>query len=516
MRLLTIVCCFFLSLQLVAQSNTMKKPSTMELHVLYNDFNTAQQIRTTSLKTVLDNNRWSKLSNMQVGLGFSYLKGLTEKVDFIGTMDGSYVDYLFKDGSSNGSSAFLLSAQVAANVKMFTDKRTVVPYLLAGAGFSMYNGKSGLYVPAGMGIQLNIFNEAFVFTNAAYRVALSQNVNDHFIYSVGIATALGKRTKKEKAPPAVIEPAAAKEPAPVVVQIQVNNILVTVVDESTGQPLPGVEITMSAAEGKAQNGTTGTGGTITFNEIPAADYSISGSLNNISTSMQNITAPDFAGDANALTINLTHNDPRFTLSGKVINKANNKPEGNVGVTVTNETQSSINTQQSKPNDGTFYIQLEPNSDFTVVGKKASYLSNIEKVSTKGLNRSTTLYLQLELNVEEVTAAKNIVLNDINFASGKSVLDTKSSADLDRLVQFLTDNPSLKLEIQGHTDNVGSLASNNALSQKRANSIVDYLVKKGIDKKRLNAKGYGPTQPIADNTTADGKAKNRRVEMKLME
>ena len=142
----------------------MKKPSTLELHVLYNDFNTAQQIRTTSLKTVLDNNRWSKLSNMQVGLGFSYLKGLTEKVDFIGTMDGSYVDYLFKDGSSNGSSAFLLSAQVAANVKMFTDKRTVVPYLLAGAGFSMYNGKSGLYVPAGMGIQLNIFNEAFVFT----------------------------------------------------------------------------------------------------------------------------------------------------------------------------------------------------------------------------------------------------------------------------------------------------------------------------------------------------------------
>ncbi|MEO7044152.1 MAG: OmpA family protein, partial [Ferruginibacter sp.] len=205
-----------------------------------------------------------------------------------------------------------------------------------------------------------------------------------------------------------------------------------------------------------------------------------------------------------------------TLSGNVVNKNTNQPESGVDVTVTNETQSSINTQQSKEGDGSFRIQLEANSDFTIVGKKASYLSNIEKASTKGLNRSTTLYLKLELDVQQVTAAKNIVLNNINFATGKAVVDTKNSADLDKLIQFLKDNPGLRLEIQGHTDNVGSVANNIALSQKRANVIVAYLVQHGIEKERLIAKGYGPSKPIADNASPEGKAQNRRVEMKLIE
>lgn len=516
MKYLFILCFAVFSLHTVAQTGNHKKQSTIGFHVFYNDFNTARQIRTTSLKNVLDNKLWSKFSAMQAGLGVDYIKGLTKQTDIQVTIDGSFVDYLFRSGATNGSSKFLLTTQATANAKMFTDKKTIVPYLAAGAGFSMYNGKTGFYLPAGVGLQLNVFNEAFVITNAQYRIALSPNVNDHFNYSVGIATALSKPARKKKTPLPKVEPIKEKEPEPVVVQIPVKNILVSVMDEATRQPLTGVEITMTGPDGNKTTGTTDANGTVTFSEISATDYSVSGILNSINTSAQNITAANFTAEGKELKINLTHNDPRFTLSGTVINKATNKPEGNVGVTVTNETQSSINTQQSKQADGTFNIQLEPNSDFTVVGKKANYLSNIEKASTKALNRSTTLYLNLELNVEEVTATKNIVLSNINFATGKSVVDTRSSADLDKLIQFLKDNPTLKLEIQGHTDNVGSLASNNALSQKRANSIVDYLVKNGIEKQRLFAKGYGPTQPITDNTSTEGKAQNRRVEMKLME
>jgi len=84
------------------------------------------------------------------------------------------------------------------------------------------------------------------------------------------------------------------------------------------------------------------------------------------------------------------------------------------------------------------------------------------------------------------------------------------------VQFLKDNPLTKLEIQGHTDNTGTLAANTKLSQLRANSVVNYLVKSGISKERLFAKGYGPSMPIADNVTKEGKAQNRRVEMKVLE
>ena len=88
--------------------------------------------------------------------------------------------------------------------------------------------------------------------------------------------------------------------------------------------------------------------------------------------------------------------------------------------------------------------------------------------------------------------------------------------MDKLIQFLKDNPETRLEIQGHTDNTGSLNLNNNLSQSRANSVVDYLTKNGIDRNQLTAKGYGPSLPVADNATAEGRTKNRRVVMKVLQ
>ena len=78
-----------------------------------------------------------------------------------------------------------------------------------------------------------------------------------------------------------------------------------------------------------------------------------------------------------------------------------------------------------------------------------------------------------------------------------------------------DNPATRLEIQGHTDNTGSLVLNNRLSQSRADLVVEYLTKNGIDRGRLIAKGYGPSLPVADNTTNEGRAQNRRVVMKVL-
>ncbi|HET9055490.1 MAG TPA: OmpA family protein, partial [Chitinophagaceae bacterium] len=107
------------------------------------------------------------------------------------------------------------------------------------------------------------------------------------------------------------------------------------------------------------------------------------------------------------------------------------------------------------------------------------------------------------------AAKNVY-----FAPGKFTLLAKSNAGLNEVVKIMKSNPELNLEINGHTDNTGDAAKNQTLSERRAQAVKDYLVKKGVEEARIISAGYGQDQPIADNATAAGRAKNRRVEIKV--
>jgi outer membrane protein OmpA-like peptidoglycan-associated protein len=305
------------------------------------------------------------------------------------------------------------------------------------------------------------------------------------------------------------------EPIPVkIAPILISDIKILVKDEATGQGLPYVEVTLNGPEGKKLNGVTDANGQVTFNQLSAADYTIQGILNNINSSSYSIGKADF--ESKQINVNISHNDPRFTLSGVVINKTRNLPEGGAEINVSNLTKHSISSKKSKDGDGTFLVQLEAESDLTVVGKKADYISNIEKVSTIGLNRSATLYVKLELGIEEAKVGQSIVLNNIYFEKAKATVKANYSTDLDKLIQFLNDNPTTRLEIQGHTDNLGKVVLNNRLSQSRAESVVKYLNTKGISMSRLTAKGYGQQKPIASNTTEEGRQKNRRVEMKVIQ
>ncbi|HSQ46623.1 MAG TPA: OmpA family protein, partial [Lutibacter sp.] len=340
--------------------------------------------------------------------------------------------------------------------------------------------------------------------NIQYRYALTSTVNDHFYYTIGIAVSIGKNKIKPKE---IVELA--------IKVISNKNIVISVYDEATGLPLSNMEVTLSGPSNQQQKAFTDAKGKAIFSSITPSDYGVSGLLNQISSSSQNIEKSAFETVENQINISLTHNDPQFTLQGVVINKTQNIPEGNVLVTITNDANQNITSVQSNSENGIFQSQLKAESDFTLVGKKASYMSNIVKVSTKGLNRSATLFVNLELDIEEAKVGQSVVLNNIYFEVGKATINTDFSTDLDKLVQFLKDNNETKLEIQGHTDNTGSLKLNNKLSQTRANSIVDYLVKKGIDSRRISAKGFGPSLPIADNSSAEGRAKNRRVVIKVM-
>jgi outer membrane protein OmpA-like peptidoglycan-associated protein len=113
-------------------------------------------------------------------------------------------------------------------------------------------------------------------------------------------------------------------------------------------------------------------------------------------------------------------------------------------------------------------------------------------------------------------AKSFVLEDCNFETGKATLEESSYTVLDELVAYLIRKDDERVEVGGHTDNVGTAANNLKLSTERANTVRAYLLTKGIDPSRVTAKGYGMSKPVASTATADGKAQNRRTEVKILE
>lgn len=128
--------------------------------------------------------------------------------------------------------------------------------------------------------------------------------------------------------------------------------------------------------------------------------------------------------------------------------------------------------------------------------------------------------EMEEMTQEITA--NDMLDALNkngsialnilFETGKSAIEKESLAIVDQIYDLLSKNNELKVSIEGHTDNVGNAASNKTLSQERAKSVTDALIAKGIDKSRLTFTGWGQEKPVADNSTDEGRAKNRRVEI----
>lgn len=101
---------------------------------------------------------------------------------------------------------------------------------------------------------------------------------------------------------------------------------------------------------------------------------------------------------------------------------------------------------------------------------------------------------------------------INFDTAKADIKPESAAIVDEIVALMRNNTQLNIAIEGHTDNVGTAASNQTLSEARAKSVMAAIVAKGIPAARLSAQGFGQTKPIADNATEEGKARNRRVEL----
>ena len=154
------------------------------------------------------------------------------------------------------------------------------------------------------------------------------------------------------------------------------------------------------------------------------------------------------------------------------------------------------------------------TEFSTVGKSIPADQLVEEVTTKEF--------QTQLVMDRIILEKAIVVENIYYGFDSADIRTDAALELDKLVRFLEDNPEIKIELGSHTDSKGSDELNLDLSQRRAESAVNYIVSKGIAKNRIRARGYGESRPIASNTNPDGsdnpegRQKNRRTEIKVFE
>lgn len=174
-----------------------------------------------------------------------------------------------------------------------------------------------------------------------------------------------------------------------------------------------------------------------------------------------------------------------------------------------QTLSKVQTDE----EGNYLITLPVGKDYAFNVARKGYLFYSDNYSLKGKSPDSTYQKDIPLQPIEVSAA--VVLRNIFFDFNKYELKPESQVELDRVVQLLADNPTVKIQIEGHTDNVGNAADNMKLSENRAKAVIAYLSSKGVATSRLSSKGFGATQSIADNKTEEGRAQNRRTELKVV-
>jgi len=206
--------------------------------------------------------------------------------------------------------------------------------------------------------------------------------------------------------------------------------------------------------------------------------------------------------------------PVALISGRVIESRSQKPVGGQEIRYYDLLDKTlVGTAYADPETGSYKIILPGGTLYAVVVVGSAYFSISEQIDLRDLNR----YRQIiqDLRVVPLVMGERVPLYGLYFEVGDSTLRSESQIELERLVWLLSEKPTLQIEIVGHTDSTGSPALNERLSWGRARAVVTYLIGRGIASERLRVRGAGAAEPIASNATPEGRAQNRRVEIRLI-
>jgi len=309
---------------------------------------------------------------------------------------------------------------------------------------------------------------------------------------------------------------------PEVPKMQECAIAVTAKDKYTKEIIPNTQVMLMDESGTtAQKGVTDSSGSIVFANVGKGNYTVSGNYQSKDLEGNTVIASEFADCAKngGIKKDIFLNDESFIVTGKVVNCKDSQPIANASVIIKNSSTGNTETVSSDSN-GEFTFRAAQNTTYSIYGKKANYMSQTVTLNTKDYSRNKSQYIQLQICMDKAECNDAIVLKNILYDLDKAFIREDAKPELNRLVQFMKDNPDVVVELSSHTDSRGSDAYNQKLSQRRAQSAVDYIISEGIAKSRLIAKGYGETQLLNKcgngvKCTEDEHQLNRRTEMKVI-
>lgn len=202
------------------------------------------------------------------------------------------------------------------------------------------------------------------------------------------------------------------------------------------------------------------------------------------------------------------------VKGIVKDKVTGKPLSAKFELIDLETSEVVIESGSDPVNGSFLVTLPVNHNYALNVSKEKYLFYSEHFSLPESHDISKPY-RMDVDLQPIEYGEKVVLKNIFFETASYELLPKSQVELDKLVAFMNNNPTIRIEIGGHTDNVGKPSDNQLLSENRAKSVRSYLIDHEIAEGRIQYKGYGEEQPVDTNETAEGRANNRRTEFKVL-
>lgn len=298
-------------------------------------------------------------------------------------------------------------------------------------------------------------------------------------------------------------------------------VTVTARDKYTDETLPYTDVVLTDLNGNiVQSGITNAYGVVVFNDVAEDNLIVKGKLYGVNLEETSITKEDFKAckkDGNSIQKVIRYGDLNFILKGNVVECNTDKGIQGVDILLKDKVKAGQKNTLSDL-DGAFIFHLKQASTYALNGNKDGYFSNEVEVSTSDIDRNKSLFIDFEMCVNPCGQA--IKLDNIIFNLDKWDILPAARPDLDYVVKLMQDNPTIKVEMSSHTDSRGSNQYNQELSQKRAQSTVDYLMTKGISRDRLIARGAGESELL--NRCADGvqcseneHTINRRTEFKVV-